>query len=282
MKILKESYSPTLIVCVTRIQGTGREGGLSVQMQDAWIMLYMWKWPKVFQRCHFHVCSTCGGHMHRTCVFSPVYSRLPSPRTLPPSQLFWGKLSHLSTPFSPQALENNPTLPPPSPQGPTAAFERFVWNLLASNTFYFLPKSYLNGLCPSDESLLETWQEPLESRQTGSVNQTKGKNGQREDLGVKNEVTGPHINPSWLTRCPSKMGEIFFNFASLTPHYFTEITPDTIIKLRSWWIVHNDNSTFVIQLQINPLCSVLLHRFWYHSSILTVAYYCHTKMLPEP
>lgn len=45
---------------------------------------------------------------------------------------------------------------------------------------------------------------------------------------------------------------------------------------------YSDNSTFVTQPQINPLCSVLLHRFWYHSSILTVAYYCHTKTLPEP
>lgn len=148
-------------------------------------------------------------HARDMCLFSCPLQTPQSPDSASPPTVPEGS-SHLFTPFSPQALENNPALPPPSPQGPTAAFERFVWNLLASNTFYFLPKSYLNGLCPSDESLLETRQEPLESRQTGSVNQTNGKNGQREDLGVKNEVTGPHINPSWLTRCPSKMGDRYF------------------------------------------------------------------------
>lgn len=63
------------------------------------------------------------------------------------------------------------------------------------NTFHFLPKSYLNGLCPGDESLLQALQEALESQQTGSVNQAKCKNGQREDSDAKNKVTGPHINP---------------------------------------------------------------------------------------
>lgn len=39
--------------------------------------------------------------------------------------------------------------------------------------------------------------------------------------------------------------------------YYAEMTQVTIIKPRSLWIVRSDNSTFVIQLQINPFCSAL-------------------------
>ena len=39
--------------------------------------------------------------------------------------------------------------------------------------------------------------------------------------------------------------------------YSARMTPATIIKPRSLWIVRSDNSTFVIQLQINPFCSAL-------------------------
>lgn len=249
------------------IRGTGRGGELSVPT-PRWVNNASngSNFSKAAtSMCVEPVVATCTGHV--SFLLSPPESPDPAcPQTV------------FSTPFSPWR-----TIPPSLL--PLHRAQQLPLNGLfetSSNTFHFLPKSYLNGLCPSDESLLETWQEPLESRQTGSVNQTNGKIGQREDLGVRNEVTGPHINPSWLTTCPSKMGERFFNFASLAPRYFAEIMPDPIIKLRSRRIVRNDNSTFVIQLQINPLCSVLLHRFWYYSSILTAAYYCHTKMLPEP
>lgn len=39
--------------------------------------------------------------------------------------------------------------------------------------------------------------------------------------------------------------------------YSARMTLATIIKPRSLWIVRSDNSTFVIQLQINPFCSAL-------------------------
>lgn len=39
--------------------------------------------------------------------------------------------------------------------------------------------------------------------------------------------------------------------------YYVEMTQVTIIKAGSLWIVCRDNSTFVIQLQINPFCSAL-------------------------
>lgn len=39
--------------------------------------------------------------------------------------------------------------------------------------------------------------------------------------------------------------------------YSAGMTPATIIKPRSLWIIRSDDSTFVIQLQINPFCSAL-------------------------
>lgn len=153
-------------------------------------------------------------------------------------------------------------------------------NPLGFRHFLFLAQQLFEWITSSDESLPETLQESLESQQTGSVNQTNGKTRAKRGSGCSEQG----VRCTHRSRMTDRVlwGCVCLNFASLTALYYAEVTRDTIIKLRSQWIVHNDNSTFVIQLQINPLCSVLLHRFWYHSSILTAAYYCHTKMLPEP
>lgn len=245
-----------------RIQGTGREGEVSVQT-PRWVnnVLHVktaQSFPKLPLPCVLNLCWPPAQDM---CLFS-VHSNPASPK------LFFHSF------FS---LENNPTLPPPSPQGPTAAFERFVWNLFKH--FSFLAQKLFEWI------MSQWWISPRNVTRASWITANRlGKSNKRQKTGKERSwvlrmrwQVHTSIPPDWQHVLPRWERD----FSTLLPRLHI-IYPDTIIKLRSRRIVRNDNSTFVIQLQINPLCSVLLHRFWYYSSILTVAYYCHTKMLPEP